>query len=212
MTTPSSTPPPSDDELREPRVKAPSRAIELVQFFDRLAALPRTGWLLRGVSDPESIAEHCFGVCVVAMILVDDLRAKGISIDGERVLRMAIVHDAAEAFTGDIPMPAKTEELSEALEAAEDRLLAGALPPAELALWREAEDASTLEARVVKAADKVQMLVKALTYEQQRRGRLDEFWRSAKSRRHMNLDFAREIFEELERLAGAEQRAVGSER
>jgi len=180
-------------------------AIELVQFFDRLAALPRTGWLLRGVVDPESIAEHSFGVCLVATLLIDDLRARGMTVDGERVLRMALVHDAAEAFTGDIPMPAKTEKLDAALEEAEGALLANVLSTEQLALWAEAEAGKTLEARIVKAADKVQMLVKALIYEKQRRGRLDEFWTNTKNRRHMDLDFARELFTELERLAAIER-------
>ena len=180
-------------------------AIELVQFFDRLAALPRTGWLLRGVVEPESIAEHSFGVCLVATLLIDDLRARGMTVDGERVLRMALVHDAAEAFTGDIPMPAKTEKLDAALEEAEGALLANVLSTEQLALWAEAEAGKTLEARIVKAADKVQMLVKALIYEQQRRGRLDEFWTNTKNRRHMDLDFARELFTELERLAAIER-------
>lgn len=191
----SETSPPSD----------PRAAIGLVQLLDRLAALPRTGWLLRGVVDPESIAEHTFGVCVVATLLVDDLRARGVAVDGERVLRMALVHDAAEVFTGDIPMPAKTEKLDAALEEAEGALLAQVLPAAQHALWVEAEAGATLEARVVKAADKVQMLVKALTYEQQRRGRLDEFWTNTKNRRHMDLDFARELFDELARLAEIER-------
>ena len=182
-----------------------SAAITLVQFFDRLASLPRTGWLLRGVVDPESIAEHSFGVCVVATTLIDDLRARGMTVDGERVLRMAILHDAAEAFTGDIPMPAKTEALDAALEEAEAALLERVLPPNDLALWKEAETGVTLEARIVKAADKVQMLIKALTYGRQRRGRLDEFWQNTKNRRHMDIDFAREIFAELERLAAADR-------
>lgn len=181
-----------------------STAIALVQFLDGLASLPRTGWLLRGVVDPESIAEHSFGVCVVATVLIDDLRSRGMTVDGERVLRMAILHDAAEVFTGDIPMPAKTDKLDAALEEAEGALLARVLPPSELALWAEAEAGATLEARIVKAADKVQMLVKALTYGRQRRGRLDEFWQNAKNRRHMDIDFARELFAELARLAAIE--------
>jgi putative hydrolases of HD superfamily len=191
--------------MTDARATTPLAAIELVQFFDRLAALPRTGWLLRGVVEPESIAEHSFGVCLVATLLIDDLRAKGVEVDGERVLRMALVHDAAEAFTGDIPMPAKTEKLDAVLEETEALLLSRVLSKPQLTLWMEAEEGHTLEARIVKAADKVQMLIKALTYEQQRRGRLDEFWASTKNRRHMDLDFARELFAELERLAEIER-------
>jgi putative hydrolase of HD superfamily len=173
----------------------PSELVDVVQFLDRLAALPRTGWLLRGVTDPESIAEHSLGVAVVASLLVDDLRERGVAVDGEKVLRMALVHDAAEAFTGDIPMPAKTPELKAALVRAEDGLLANVLTPAQLSLWREVEAGATIEARVIKAADKLQMTIKALTYVQQGRGRLDEFF----AKKSADLDLAREAFAEIER-------------
>jgi putative hydrolase of HD superfamily len=176
-----------------------SEVVDVAEFLDRLASLPRTGWLLRGVTDVESIAEHTCGVAIVAQMLVDDLRARGLVVDGEKVLRMALVHDAAEVLTGDIPMPAKTEKLRTALGEAEEEQLARVLPPSMLSSWREAEAGSSLEARVVKAADKVQMLVKALRYEEQRRGKLDEFWTNAQNRRHMDLDFAKDIFAEIER-------------
>jgi putative hydrolase of HD superfamily len=180
---------------------SPSELVDAVHFFDRLSSLPRTGWLLRGVTDPESVAEHCFGVAIVAGMLVDDARARGVAVDGERVLRMALVHDAAEVFTGDIPMPAKTPALADALEAAETELLAKVLSPADLALWKEAEAAESLEARIVKAADKIQMLAKALAYERDRRGRLDSFWENRKNRMHMDIELAKSVFDELERRA-----------
>lgn len=177
----------------------PSELVDAAQFLDRLASLPRTGWLLRGVTDPESIAEHSLGVAFVASMLVDDLRARGVAVDGEKVLRMALVHDAAEAFTGDIPMPAKTLELKAALARAEDELLAEVLTPDQLALWRESEAGATTEARVVKAADKLQMVIKALTYAQQGRGRLDEFFVATANHRHAQLELAREVLAEIER-------------
>lgn len=173
--------------------------VDAVQFLDRLASLPRTGWLLRGVTDPESIAEHTLGVAFVASMIVDDLRARGLSVDGEKVLRMALVHDAAEAFTGDIPMPAKTQELKAALRRAEEDLLEKVLSADQLALWRESEAGSSIEARVIKAADKMQMMIKALTYVQQGRGSLDEFFRGPANKKHMDLDLAREVYDEIEK-------------
>ena len=188
----------------------PEGLLDVVRFFDRLATLPRTGWLLRGVTDVESIAEHSYGVAIVSMMLVDEARSRGVTVDGEKVLRMALAHDAPEAFTGDIPMPAKTEALSAALDEVEIMLLAKVLPPALFEMVRESEAGVTLEARLVKAADKIQMLAKAVVYEEQRRGKLDEFWANAKNRRHMDLDFAKAVFAEIEKRASAAGARVGT--
>jgi 5'-deoxynucleotidase YfbR-like HD superfamily hydrolase len=114
------------------------RIIDTVIALDTLADLPRTGWLLRGVSPCESIADHSFGVALVALLLTDALREAGEQVDGERVLRMAILHDAPEARTGDIPMPSKTAELESAIDLLEARL-AGELRPGSPADWSEAE-------------------------------------------------------------------------
>jgi putative hydrolase of HD superfamily len=183
-------------------VTTEDRIIETVLALDTLADLPRTGWLLRGVRPCESIAEHTFGVALVSMLLVDALRAEGTDIDGERVLRMALVHDAPEARTGDVPMPAKTAEAERVLDQLEERLANEILPPALAQHWREAETGETLEARVVKAADKLQMMMKVLAYERSGRGHLEEFWQNPKNFRDMGLDLATRVYARICERAG----------
>jgi putative hydrolase of HD superfamily len=178
------------------------RIIDTVLGLDPLADLPRTGWLLRGVRPCESIADHTFGVALVAVLLTDALRAQGQSVDGERVLRMAFVHDAPEARTGDVPLPSKTAEAQQALAEMEGRLARELLPAALAEAWGEAEQGATLEARIVKAADKLQMMIKVLAYERQGRGHLDEFWENPANFREMGLALAARVYDRICARAG----------
>lgn len=180
----------------------PDTIVDVLLALDPLCDLPRTGWILRGIASPESIAAHSHGVAVVAMMLVDALRESGEAVDGERTLRMALLHDAPEARTGDVPMPNKTPEMRRALEQLEAVLAREMLPPDLAALWEEAERGETIEARIVKASDKIQMMIKALAYERHGRGRLDEFWDNPGNFRDMGLPFARAVFEAIAERAG----------
>lgn len=57
----------------------------------------RTGWQLRGVTDPEPVAAHSWGVSLLALLFTPS------DVDRDRVLRMAVVHDLGEAVVGDVP-------------------------------------------------------------------------------------------------------------
>jgi putative hydrolase of HD superfamily len=175
----------------------PEQAIDVLLTLDPLADLPRTGWRLRGIDPCESIADHSFGVAVMAMMLVDGLRAGGTDIDAERTLRLALVHDAPEAFTGDIPMPSKTPELDKELDALETRLFAKHLPASWQPLWAELLECTSLEARVVKASDKLQMMVKVLRYERTRGAMLEDFWRNPKNFDDKGIELASNIFDAI---------------
>src|SRR5438876_9686217 len=71
--------------------------------LQRLKGLDRTGWTLRGLPNgTESVASHSFGVSVTAMMLADEVKARGLAVDCERVLRMALLHDWAETGVGDM--------------------------------------------------------------------------------------------------------------
>lgn len=188
-----------------------ARIVDVVMGLDPLADLPRTGWLLRGVRPCESIADHSWGVALVTMLLVDALRAEGATVDGEKALRIAIVHDAPEARLGDVPMPVKSEAFDAALSEVEAHLAAALLPDAPREAWHELEAGTSLEARIVKAADKIHMMIKATVYEKQRGARaLDEFWQNAKTFDDRGIALVREVFEAIAARAGrAVPKAIG---
>ncbi|NJD98203.1 HD family hydrolase [Thermococcus sp. LS1] len=172
-------------------------------FFEagNLKKLPRTGWLLRGVSNPESIADHSYRVALITLFLADSLREKGIEIDVERALKIAILHDLAEARITDIPLTAQyylDKEKAEKKAAMEMFIKAGPLAKEYFRFWREYEEGLSLEGRLVKFADKLEMLIQALEYERAGFKNLDEFWSALEKLRESEFyQHFRDLVEEL---------------
>lgn len=159
-------------------------ALEALIALLPLDDLPRTGWVLRGIESPESIAGHILGVAHVALALSPQVSP---GLDLGRVLAMALVHDAPEAITGDLPQPASRRlpaGAKEAMEASAARELLGPLSTAAADAYSEYIDQGTREARFVKACDRVQLGVRLLAYELAGRRRLDEFWDGLSPEKH----------------------------
>ena len=100
----------------------PAEVLALLDEMIRLKAVPRTGWLLRGVRDVESVADHSFGVAFIAMLLADRAQAAGLEVSVEKVLRMALLHDLTEARTGDLPATIKRYFKGNTLQAADTQV------------------------------------------------------------------------------------------
>lgn len=148
----------------------PDHIIRLLNHSERLEALPRTGWIFAGVPGPESVAAHSYNVSIVAMWLAMQLDA-----DVGKTVQMAILHDLGECETTDIPSPIKKKMPGvRDLEALITVDILQALPDAQH-LYNESCDGNSLEAKIVKAADAVQMVAKACQYARQHRGRVDRF-------------------------------------
>ncbi|ASJ14715.1 HD domain-containing protein [Thermococcus radiotolerans] len=165
-----------------------------------LKKLPRTGWLLRGVSNPESIADHSYRVALITLFLADELRAKGVEIDVERALKIAVLHDLAEARLTDIPLTAQyyLDKGKAEKKAAMELFIRTPNPREYFRLWREYEEGLSLEGRLVKFADKLEMLVQALEYEKAGFRDLHEFWGALDSLRESEFyEHFREVVEEL---------------
>jgi putative hydrolase of HD superfamily len=152
--------------------------------LQRLKRLDRTGWVLRGIPPgAESVGAHCYGVAVVAMFLADRIRLLKEEIDVERVLRMALLHDAAEVRVGDMPRTATeyfgAASRSHAEAKAFEDIVAGLdrrLAELYIEIHHEYELRTSLESRIVKAADLIDLLLQALAFERSGVRGLDEFW------------------------------------
>lgn len=152
--------------------------------LQRLKGLERTGWMLRGLgAGSESVADHSFGVAVVSMLLADELIARGLGLNVEKMLRLSLIHDWAEARVGDMPRTASEyfgadarrraeraafDDIVDKLGEEQERLYSG--------LHEDYELRSSVEARLVKAADVIDLLVQTLAYERAGARGLDEFW------------------------------------
>jgi putative hydrolase of HD superfamily len=166
--------------------------LDLMEEVGKLKLLPRTGWLLRGLRNVESIADHSYRVSLLAMVLADCLNDSGMDINVESVMRIALIHDIAESQIGDIPHPATRyipEDIKEKGErAAVQEMVAafGNLGDRYIALWQSFEDASTIEAEIVRVADKLEMMIQAFEYESVGYRSLNDFWANTANFRHFS--------------------------
>lgn len=106
----------------------------------------------------ESVADHSWRLALAAFLLRDEFP----DTDMDKVIRMCLIHDLGECFTGDIPSFLKTQ----ADTAKEDSLLSqwvDSLPqPCRgdmAALYAEMDALETPEAKLYKALDKLEAVI-----------------------------------------------------
>ena len=106
----------------------------------------------------ESVAEHSWRMALMAFLL----KEKFPEADMDKVIRMCLIHDLGEAFTGDIPTFLKTKQDEETEEELLDtwiNSLHGACREEMKALFAEMEERQTLEAQIYKALDGLEALI-----------------------------------------------------
>lgn len=177
-----------------------------------LARVPRAGWLLRGVAEPESVASHSHAVALLARLACDAWPG---SFDADRAVAIALVHDCAEVVTMDIPMPAGDAAFRDAKSRTELAAMASlfdGLPSRAAELFEEFERAETPEARLVRGLDKVQMMIRAACYEREGRGALGDFWANSRNFEDFGIEAVRDLFAEVARFAGRKLPRRGARR
>lgn len=179
-----------------------------------LKDVPRKGWVLRGVEEPEDVGSHSWGVAFLCSVYVSDT-----DLDEAKVLKMAIVHDVAEARAGDKAMGEVYQEVTNAErineeEAAWDSYEEMANVSEFRDLWEELEAKQSPEARFVADMDILDMCLTALKYERQERydssgnqteyDNLDGFFETADN--NIQTQLGRNIYENIyEMYQGAKE-------
>lgn len=169
-----------------------SRLVDFLFEAMMLKRTPRTGYAFLG-HGRENVAEHSFGVTVLAFTLV---RMNG-QADLTRTLKLALFHDLAEARTGDLNYMNKRYVSMD-----EDRALADAASglPFEGELlegWREWRSGETLEARLAADADQLDMVLELRRLETLGSQQAGDWLFYAQKR--LKTDEGRQLFEEIVR-------------
>ena len=134
----------------------PRELLDILTVAERLKDATRHCYTTGGRH--ESVAEHSWRIALMAMLLTDEFP----EADMNRVIRMCLIHDLGEAFTGDIPTFWKTEADTEKEDAVFDRWVQ-TLPQETReefsALLTEMNALETVEAKIYKALDKMEAVI-----------------------------------------------------
>ena len=132
----------------------PQELIQLMKIAENLKNNTRHSWTSKG----RHVAEHSYRLCFMALFLKDEFP----DADMDKVIRMCIMHDIGEAFTGDIPTFEKTGEDEKKEENVVNQFIEN-LPElyrTELGeLFEEMNALESKEAKIYKALDKMEAVI-----------------------------------------------------
>ncbi|WP_214409878.1 HD domain-containing protein [Sphaerisporangium fuscum] len=142
-----------------------ARLTDLLYEIGLLKRYRRTGWLVAGVRDPESIADHSFRTSIIAVVIA--------ALEGgnpERAALLSLLHDTQETRTTDIPHIGKRYVKATAnkdITADQTRCIPESVGGMIRGAVSEYEERSSLEAVCARDADKLECLIQALEYREQ---------------------------------------------
>ena len=132
--------------------------LDFLRAAEALKNTHRSAWTSGG--QPESVAEHTWRLCLMALVLRDGFP----EVDFARLVQICIIHDLGEAIGGDIPAIHQVPGESKAAQERTDLLQLLQPLPERLreritTLWDEYEAAASPEAKLAKALDKLETIL-----------------------------------------------------
>lgn len=135
----------------------------IIAFYlaaEKLKTTLRHSWLSNSTRQ-ESVAEHSWMMALLAMVLIPQLKQQ---VDQEKVFKMIVLHDLAEAVTTDLPVWEGSKNKAEKYNAelAAMNQILGHLDEKTkielMSIWEEYEERKTFEAKFVKAIDTLDVI------------------------------------------------------
>ena len=136
----------------------PEKLLQILSQAARLKTTMRHCYTMEGRE--ESVADHSWRIALTAMLMTGIEEFRDINMD--RVIRMCLIHDLGESFTGDIPAFVKTDsDTGEEVDLF--RRWVDTFPEPQRGEWTkllaEMEALKTREARLYKALDKIEAVI-----------------------------------------------------
>lgn len=174
---------------------SPEKILTFLSTTTQSKSVVRTGWTMMDIHNPESVAEHSYQLCVMTMVLADQL-----GVDREKLIKMAIIHDLGEIFTGDIVwvrgnvIDIEKRREKEQIEATGIKKIFSIIGKTDeyKAIFEELVERKSREADTFWQLDKLEMAIQALDYEKKTYKNLAEFFVSVDLQ--LTHPFLREMF------------------
>jgi putative hydrolase of HD superfamily len=194
--------------VRQMKTKKKENYLEFFETINRLKEIKRTGWIIVGVKNPESVAEHSFRTAIMAFFL-----AKRLKCNKEKLVKICLLHDLHESICGDLILDytsyypeakglGKKEKAKQEKKAFEEltQIIGQGDSKEFSSLWKELERQKTREAKAAKELDVLEMLLQAAEYEKTKNFEKPIWkpWLERNRKRIKNREL-KKILEELEK-------------
>ena len=157
----------------------------ILDFFKiaaNLKKISRQGWIDKlSLDNPESVADHTYSMAVIGMV-ISDLE----NYNSEKIIKMILLHDLAESKIGDFTPEQLNKEKKNELENNVFNKIIKNLPnlikSQYLQIWKEYQENTSLESKLVHQIDKLEMALQAKIYKNDGHSqkKLESFFESAK--------------------------------
>ena len=129
-----------------------------------LKKIQRKGWKDKlSLKNVESVADHSYSMAIMSMVLSDLL-----TLDTNKILKMALLHDLVESETGDFTPAEISKERKNILENNAMKKILKNLPTnleqEYTVIWNEFQENKTPESMFLHDIDKLEMAFQAINY------------------------------------------------